>query len=102
MSKHTKGGLWKSKQWDSINVAIVPSNAKNGMIIALAQKPGVGGPVSDIERASNIRLIEEAPHMFDVLLKAHDLSLDGKHEEARELMMVAIERVEQERIAENY
>lgn len=53
MSKHTKGGLWKSKEWDSINVAIVPANAKNGMIIALAQKPGVGGPVSDIERAAN-------------------------------------------------
>lgn len=40
--------------------------------------------------------------MFDVLCKAHDLCLDGRHAEARELMRDAIEGVEQERIPENY
>lgn len=102
MAKHTQGGIWKSKNWDSINVAFVSDKYKNGMIIALAQKPGVGGPVSDIERAANIRLIEEAPHMFDTLCKAHDLSLDGKHEEARSLMKNAIDHIEQERLPDNY
>ena len=52
--------------------------------------------------AGNIRLIEEAPRMFDVLLKAHDLSLDGHHEEARSLMRDAIDAVEQERLPDTY
>lgn len=99
--KHTKGP-WKAKRWDTINVAIYPHNAKNGMIVALAQAPGNGGPAKDDERAGNIRLIEEAPHMFDVLCKAHDLSLDGQHEEARSWMREAIDAVEQERISDNY
>lgn len=98
---HTKGP-WKAKRFNSINVAICPPNPENGMIVALAQIPGVGGPVTQIERAANIRLIEEAPRMFDVLCKAHDLCLDGKHEEARELMRDAIAGVEQDRIPENY
>lgn len=101
MSKHTKGP-WKAKRWDSINYAIAPHNPKNGMIVALVQAPGVGGPVKEVERAANIRLIEEAPNMFDVLCKAHDLSLDGKHQEARDWMRAAIEAVEQERLPENY
>ena len=58
--------------------------------------------MKDIERVANNRLVEEAPYMFDVLRRAHDLSLDGKHEEARELMLAAIEFVEQERLPENY
>ena len=98
---HTKGP-WKSKKWDSINYAIVPSNQKNGLVVALVQFAGVGGPAKDAERAANIRLIEEAPFLFDVLCKAHDLSLDGKHEEARDWMRAAIEAVEQERQPDNY
>lgn len=101
MAKHTKGP-WVAKRWDSIHHAIAPAKPKNGMVVALAQTPGVGGPVKDAERAANIRLIEEAPYMFDVLCRAHDLSLDGKHEDARELMRAAIEAVEQERVPENY
>ena len=101
MAKHTKGP-WVAKRWDSINVAIAPNKPKNGMIVALAQMPGVGGPVKEAERAANIRLIEEAPYIFDVLCKAHDLSLDGKHEEAREWMRAAIEAAEQERQPQNY
>ena len=101
MSKHTKGP-WKAKKWDSSHMAIWPHQSKNGMIVALAQMPGVGGPVKDAERSANIRLIEEAPWMFDALLKAHDLSLDGKHKEARELMRSAIDAVEEERLPLNY
>jgi hypothetical protein len=99
--KHTKGP-WKAKRWDSINVAIYPPKPKNGMIVALAQIPGVGGPVTQIERACNIRLIEEAPRMFDVLCRARDLCLEDRHDEALELMRDAIAGVEQERIPENY
>ena len=99
--KHTIGP-WKAKRWDTINVAIYPQKYKNGMIVALAQVPGIGGPVKADERAANIRLIEEAPVMFEVLCKAHDLSLDGKHAEARELMRYAIDMVEQERQADSY
>ena len=98
---HTEGP-WKAKRWDTINVAIYPKKQKNGMIVALAQVPGIGGPVKDTERAANIRLIEEAPIMFEVLCKAHDLSLDGRHEEARELMRYAIDAVEQERQPDGY
>ena len=101
MSKHTKGP-WKAKRWDSVNMAIEPHQPKNGMIIALMQMPGVGGPVKDTERAANIRLIEEAPHLFDVVCKAHSLLLDGRHKMARELMQAAIEIVEQERQPDNY
>ena len=100
-ARHTKGP-WKAKRWDTINVAIYPHKPKNGMIVALAQVPGIGGPVKADERAGNIRLIEEAPHMFDVLCKAHDLSLDGQHEEARSLMREAIDAVEQERLPDTY
>lgn len=96
MSKHTKGP-WIAKRWDSINMAIAPHRPKNGMIVAFAQMPGVGGPVKDAERAANIRLIEEAPYLFDVICKAHDLTLNDKHEDARELMRAAIDVVEQER-----
>lgn len=95
-------GPWKARQWDTINVAFYPPKRKNGMIVALAQVPGIGGPVKDTERAANIRLIEEAPIMYEVLCKAHDLSLDGKHKEALELMRYAIDSVEQERQPDGY
>lgn len=100
-ARHTKGP-WTAKRWDTINFAIYPHKRKNGMIVALAQMPGVGGPVSDEERAANIRLIEEAPRMFDVLCKAHDLLLDGHHEEARSWIRDAIDAVVQERFPDTY
>lgn len=53
---------------------------------------GVGEPVK----------MMNDPRMFDVLCKAHDLSLDGKHAEARELMRSVIDAVEQARIPDNY
>lgn len=95
-------GPWKAKRFGSINVAICPPNPEKGMIVAFAPIPGVGGLATPIERAANIRLIEEAPRMLEILRKAHDLCLDGKHEEARELMRDAIAGVEQERVPENY
>jgi hypothetical protein len=58
-AKHTNGP-WKSKKWDSINRAIVPLGQKDGMVIALVQFCGFGGRSKDIERAANIRLIEES------------------------------------------
>lgn len=99
--KYTSGP-WKARRWDTINVAFYPPKQKNGMVVALAQMPGIGGPVSEKERAGNIRLIGEAPIMYEALLKAHDLSLDERHEEARELMRYAIDAVEGEKLPDNY
>ena len=100
---HTKGP-WKYKNWLGNNYAIIPcvTSSNPYPVIAIMQAPGAGGPISDEERFSNIRLVTEAPNLFDALLKAHDLSLDGKHEEAREVMLYAVEQVTQDQLPDNY
>lgn len=93
-------GPWAYRKFDETRLAIVPSDIKNGTIIGLVQMPGVGGPISDAERAANIKLIKEAPAMFEVIGEAHDLCLDGKCKEARELLAYILNKIEEESFSE--
>ncbi|MBU0703776.1 MAG: hypothetical protein KKC18_07900 [Chloroflexi bacterium] len=66
----------------------------SGIVVALAQGPGIGGPVSDAERAANIRLVKQAPLMFEAIRSAHKLIADGWTEKAQCVLMDAIGAVE--------
>ena len=97
MSAQTKGPWVCAGRWDSINSSIQTTNPKNGLVIALAQTPGVGGPVSDAQRAANIRLIVAAPDMYGALRTAHKLLIAGLNEKAIAHLASAIDAVSKQR-----
>lgn len=100
MANHT-GGEWKAKRdpYTGRNYFI---ESKGCSVIAIIPLASELSKVSDSERFSNIRLIESAPVIYNALLRAHDLCLDGHCADCREVLREAIELVENDRIPENY
>lgn len=98
---HTKGP-WEIKRFSKTHYAIEAGSGKKKVIVALCSGAGLDAAATDKERFANMRLIEQAPNMFDSIGLAHDLSLDGHHKEAREVLRHVLSLIEEERLPEGY
>lgn len=100
MANHTRGN-WIAKRdpYTGRNYFI---EGEGNSVIAIIPLATALSKVPDSERFSNIRLIESAPFIYEALCRAHDLGLDGHHRDCRDVLLEAIERVEGDRVPENY